>query len=116
MTLKIKCPKCNKKNCRKDRFVRNIQRYKCKECNFRHTVHKRSTEAPLSVKRHSLQLYLEGLGFRAIGRLLNFSYATVYNWIKSFGEQLKNLKSENKIKDVEIDEMHTYVSRKKTIY
>ena len=85
-------------NCRKDGFIRNIQRYKCKECNFRHTVQKKSTAAPLSVKRHALQLYLEGLGFRAIGRVLNFSYVSVYNWIKSFGEQLKNLKSENKIK------------------
>ncbi len=66
MTLKIKCPKCNKENCRKNGFVHNIQRYKCKECNFRHTVQKRSTAATLSVKRHALQLYLEGLGFRAL--------------------------------------------------
>ena len=72
MTSKIICPKCNKGNCRKDGFVRGLQRYKCKECNFRHTVQKRSTEASLSIKRYALHLYLEGLGFRAIGRLYTF--------------------------------------------
>ena len=115
MVLKIKCPKCNNKNCRKDGFVRNIQRYKCKKCNFRHTVQKKSSAASLSIKRYALQLYLEGLGFRSIGRILKFSYVSIYKWIKSFGKQLESLKSEKKVKDVEVDEMHTYVSNKKTI-
>ena len=115
MILKIKCPKCNKANCRKDGFVRNIQRYKCKECHFRHTVQEKSSAASPSIKRYALQLYLEGLGFRSIGRILKFSYVSIYKWIKSFGKQLENLKSEKKIKDVEVDEIHTYVLNKKTI-
>ena len=101
MTSKIICPKCRKENYQKNGFVRGLQRYKCKECSFRHTVQKRSTKASLSTKRYALQLYLEGLGFRAIGRLLNFSYVSVYNWIKSFVEGLKDLKSESKVKNIE---------------
>ncbi|WP_436405195.1 helix-turn-helix domain-containing protein [Moraxella lacunata] len=27
-------------------------------------------------------MYLEGLGFRSIGRVLNISYGTVYQWVK----------------------------------
>jgi insertion element IS1 protein InsB len=34
----------------------------------------------------ALELYLEGLGFRAIGRVLRMSYVTVYYWIKEWGE------------------------------
>ena len=57
---------------------------------------------------------MEGLGFRSIGRILKFSHVAVYNWIKSFGKNLKELKSDEEIKNVEIDEMHTYVSKKTT--
>ncbi|MCP3660308.1 MAG: hypothetical protein GY830_08395 [Bacteroidetes bacterium] len=36
------------------------------------------------------------------------------NWIRSFGEQVKAIKSKNKIEKMEMDEMHTYVSKKTT--
>jgi len=37
-------------------------------------------------RRYRPELYLEGLGFRAIGRFLNCSHVAVYNWIKEFGK------------------------------
>jgi transposase-like protein len=36
---------------------------------------------------------LEGLGFRFMGRVLNVSNVTVLNWMRSFGEQVAELKS-----------------------
>ena len=50
-----------------------------------------------SVKRQALQLYLEGLGFRSIGRFLGVSHVSVQKWIKKFGQELEDVKSENKI-------------------
>ena len=38
----------------------------------------------------------------------------VYNWIKSFGEKITDLKNKQEIKIVEIDEMHSYIGSKKT--
>ncbi len=106
------CPKCLHVACVKDGIVKGKQRYKCKSCNYRHTVrHKGGTK---SQKRAALELYLEGLGFRSIGRYLRFSHVTVYNWIKQFGESLEELKSESEIEIVEIDEMHSFVNSKKT--
>ena len=60
-------------------------------------------------------MYLEGMGFRSIGRLLGFSHVAVYQWIKSFGEQVEGVKSSKPAKIVEIDELHSYVGYKKTI-
>jgi len=54
------------------------------------------------------------LGFRSIGRFLKCSHVAVYNWIKSFGEAAKELRSNSALKVVAMDEMHTYVSLKKT--
>ena len=59
-------------------------------------------------------MYLEGLGFRSIGRFLNVSHVAVFNWIKGFGEKLEELRSSKEIEVVEIDEMHTYIGSKKT--
>jgi transposase-like protein len=55
-----------------------------------------------SVKKQALQLYLEGLGFRSIGRFLGLSHVSVQRWIKKFGQELEDLKSENEISIVEI--------------
>jgi len=32
------------------------------------------------MKKKAIDLYLEGMGFRAIGRVLKISYGTVYQW------------------------------------
>jgi hypothetical protein len=59
-------------------------------------------------------MYLEGLGFRSIGRILKISYGTAYKWIKEWGEKVSLPKSEDPIEIVELDEMHTYIMSKKT--
>ena len=58
---------------------------------------------------------MEGLGFRSIGRILKVSHVSVYNWIKSFGEKIDELRTKEAPKIVELDELHTYVGSKKTI-
>jgi transposase len=55
------------------------------------------------------------LGFRSIGRFLGVSHVSVQRWIKKFGQELEDLKSENAISIVEMDEMHTYIGNKKNI-
>ncbi|MBS1257741.1 MAG: hypothetical protein MAG551_00788 [Candidatus Scalindua arabica] len=111
----MQCPKCKSENFTKDGIVKNKQRYKCKTCNFRYTVIQKSTEKPLYLKKFALQLYLEGLGFRSIGRVLKVSNVSVLNWIRQFGEQVKGLRSNEPVSVTEIDEMHTYIGTKKTI-
>lgn len=106
------CPRCKSTNFCKDGIVKQRQRFKCKECNFRFTVEK--IGKPDNLKRDALILYLEGLGFRSIGRFLKVSNVTVLNWIKSFGEKIGELRSVENIEVVEIDEMHTYIGSKKT--
>ena len=109
------CPKCGKGEHSKDGIVKGRQRYLCKVCGYRYTVLKRSGTSDDSIRRQALQLYLEGLGFRAIGRLLNFSNVSVMNWIRAFGEQLEPIRSDKPVKVMELDEMHSYIGSKKNI-
>jgi transposase len=106
------CPKCKSKKICKDGIVKQRQRFKCKDCNYRFTVE--SVGKPDILKRNALILYLEGLGFRSIGRFLKISHVAVYNWIKEYGEKLDELRSTSDLEVVEMDEMHTYIGSKKT--
>ena len=109
----VRCPKCSSEGCTKDGMAKGRQRYRCKACDYRHTVSYRGINP--AIKRQALQLYLEGLGFRAIGRILNCSHVAVYNWIKAYGESIKSIRSTASVEVVEMDEMHTYMGSKKTI-
>jgi uncharacterized protein YjcR len=65
-------------------------------------------------KRQALELYLEGLGFRSIGRILKVSHVSIFNWIKQYGQNLDLLQNNHKICFTEIDKMNSYVGSKKT--
>jgi transposase-like protein len=108
------CPKCKSKDIRKDGIVKQKQRFLCKDCQYHFTVE--VIGKPEKLKRDALILYLEGLGFRSIGRFLNVSHVAVFNWIKSFGENIDEIRSDNQIDVIELDEMHTYISSKKTSF
>ncbi|MFT4968215.1 MAG: transposase-like protein, partial [Candidatus Deianiraeaceae bacterium] len=85
---------------------------KCKKCGVNFT--KNIASKPLYLKRLALELYLEGLGFRSISRILKVSHVSIYNWIRKFGQKAKELRKNDEISVVEIDEMHTYIGSKKT--
>ena len=105
------CPKCSSEKCVKDGKVKGRQRYRCKSCGYRHTVQHRGKSPEM--KRQALEMYLEGLGFRSIGRILKCSHVAVYNWIKTFGEKVEQIRSNSVLEVVEMDEIHTYISSKK---
>ncbi|MCD8418359.1 IS1 family transposase [Tenacibaculum finnmarkense] len=98
----------------KNGVIKGIQRYKCKSCGYNYTVERRSCDYPLSTKNKALQLYLERLGFRSVGRLLGVSNVSVLNWIRAFGNEISSLQPESQdIEMVEVDEMHSYIGHKK---
>ena len=108
------CPKCNHTEKTRDGIVRGKQRYKCKSCNYRYTVERKSDVKTKEVKRLALEMYLEGLGFRSIGRILKISHVTVYYWVKYWSDKVNLPKKEDPVEIVKLDQMHSYVGNKKT--
>ena len=107
------CQKCGYTPCIKDGIVKGKRRYQCKSCRYRHTV-KHIGKNP-ETKRQALELHLEDLGFRSIGRFLKCSHVTVFNWIKNYGSAVHELRSQSDIKVIELDELRTFIGSKKTI-
>ena len=109
------CPKCKSGERVKNGHVKGRPRYRCKNCKCDYSVVQKSSGKSPEVKRLALEMYLEGLGFNAIGRILKVSHVAVQKWIKKYGSQAEELKSDKEIAVVELDEMHSYIGSKKTI-
>lgn len=77
------CKRCGGSDSHKNGMMNGKQRYRCKICGFNYTTGFRGK--PLEVRQQALKLYLEGLGFRAIGRILGVSNVTVLNWVRAYG-------------------------------
>ncbi len=78
------CPKCDSKTSSKNGIIKNRQRYKCGQCNYNFTVEKigKSIDSYYVIK--ALQLYIEGVKYREIERLLGISHVSVMNWVKKY--------------------------------
>ncbi|MFT4204812.1 MAG: IS1 family transposase [Chitinophagaceae bacterium] len=110
------CPKCKSPERVKNGHIRGRARYRCKNCKYDYTVMQKSTAIAAETKRLALAMYLEGLGFNSIGRILKVSHVSVMNWVKKYGKQAEELRSEKAVEVAEMDEMHTYVGSKKTTF
>ncbi len=110
-----KCPKCCCEKLQKNgRTKSGVQRYKCCGCGRSSSVILKVYEKSKEMKNIALSMYLEGLGFRKIGRILNVSHVSVFQWIRDFGLKAKAEKQQKKHeKIVEMDELHTYSEKKK---
>jgi transposase-like protein len=108
------CPRCQSSHHCKAGIVNGRQRYRCNACHYHYTVLQKSDVKSQDMHRMALEMYLEGVGFRSIGRLLRISYGTVYQWIRQYGRKASLPIKTPSIPFVELDEIHSYVGQKKT--
>ena len=111
----MKCSKCQSENKIRNGIVRNVQRYKCKECGNNFSIDYSQVAERDRRRRFGLAMYLEGLGFHSIARLLNVSHVSVINWVKKYGSELSKIRNPKPVQVMELDELHSYVGSKKTI-
>ena len=111
----MKCPKCQSEHNVKNGIVRCAQRYKCKKCGNNFSIDYSQVVEKERKRRFGLAMYLEGLGFHSIARLLNVSHVSVMNWVKKYGSELSKIRNPKPVQVMELDELHSYVGFKKTI-
>ena len=109
------CTHCQSEDKVKNDIVIGRQRYKCKYCGKNYTFDYSYFAEKEKKKRFGLVMYLEGLGFHSIARLLNVSHVTVMNLVKKYGSELKSIRNFKPVQIMELDELHTYVGSKKTV-
>ncbi len=105
------CPRCQSTQVIKAGIVADRQRYKCKSCQYYYTVSKLGKTIDEYYIIKGLQLYLEGLSFREIERLLGVSHVTVSNWVKKFGvKKLEDLRYHPSYKILNHNELNEFIA------
>ena len=59
-------------------------------------------------------MYLDGMNFRRIGRLLGVHHTSVMNWVKAYAEVVDDAPVPDQVETVEMDEIFTFIGSKKT--
>ena len=78
------CPKCGGERVVKSGIVKERQRYQCKKCGYYFTVNKIGKQIDNYYVIKALQLYIEGVSYREIERILGISHVSVMNWVKKY--------------------------------
>lgn len=94
------------------------QRLQCQSCRRQYTPEPNPLGYDEKTRETALKLYLEGNGFRRIGRLLSVNQQSVANWVNSAHAQLKarpaSASEPEAAGTLEMDELFTFVGTKKS--
>ena len=77
------CPKCKSTHSVKNGHHHGKQRYKCKNCKHQYTK-EQPRGKNTKTKHWAISLYVNGLSFRTIAKLVGVSHKAVYDWVKAF--------------------------------
>ena len=77
--LTMQCPHCAHPDSIRYGTSRGVQRYRCQACRRIFQTLRRGKDPAL--KQQACQLYLEGMGMRAIGRVLGIHHKTLSRWL-----------------------------------
>jgi transposase-like protein len=80
-----KCPKCSGTEAVRNGIINKRQRFRCRGCGYNFTVEKAGKSISSYYVVKALQLYIEGVSYREIERLLGVSHVSVMNWVKKYG-------------------------------
>lgn len=90
------------------------QGYRCQECGCRYTPEPKAQGHTGETRALAVRMVLEGMSFRAIGRVLKVSPQSVGNWVKASANRLPDAPLPEDIDIAELDELFTYIASKKT--
>ena len=109
------CKKCQSRVYTKSGFVKDEQRYKCMLCGCQFVPTRDGKGMSEGKKAFALCLYIHGLSFRAIGKILDIDHAAIYRFIRNHAEQIyeKPQPCEDPIVMLELDEIWHYIHSKK---
>lgn len=110
------CPDCSSSELRKAGLKKGAQRYQCRACGRYSTD--RAPKFSVETKAMAVQMYLNGMGIRAIGRVLKASPAGVLKWIRKEHGVVQQRMAEQATPGqpsapdiIEMDEIYTYVQK-----
>ena len=112
----LKCPSCGAttKQNKHGMTSAQSQRYRCQHCQKSYTPKKKPRGHSKILRQKALQMYVDGINFRRIGRLLGVHHQSVINWVNASAEEVPTAPVPEQVDEVEMDELFTFIGSKKT--
>jgi transposase-like protein len=111
-------------------------RFKCQRCQRTYSLIPKTAGYAPEIRLRAVQMYLDGMNFRRVGRFLGVNHQSVVNWVKEYHDKAKakvvdfphenaapsaweTLSSDERtgtarLEIVEGDELFTFIGEKKT--
>ena len=83
-------------------------------CGCKYTPEPKLRGYPEEMRRQALQLYVDGMNLRRIGRHLGIHHRTVSLWVKAHAASLPAAPLPEEVVAAEMDELFTFIGNKKT--
>jgi len=83
-------------------------------CDCKYTPEPKQHGYPDEVRKQAVQLYVDGLNLRRIGRHLGIHHRTVSLWVQASAANLPEVPLPKEVKAAEMDELFTFIGNKKT--
>lgn len=90
------------------------QRWKCKACGRKYTPEPKEHGYPDSVRELAVRMMHEGNNYRRTARLIGVDHKTVIHWFKAYSDQLPPAPVPHDVNNAELDELYTFIGKKKT--
>jgi len=69
---------------------------------------------PEETRLLAIRMYVEGGSYGSIGRILKVNPQSVANWVSQYTANLPQAPVPDKVKKAELDELYTFIGKKKT--
>ena len=118
----VSCPLCGSsfRQAKHGKTMSGSQKYRCHGCQKVYNPHPQKQGCDQDTRHKALKMYVDGLGFRRIGRLLGVSHSSVVNWVNAYHATLPpvpevppNAAEQAKVEVIEMDELFSFVGTKK---
>jgi transposase-like protein len=113
---KPNCPNCKTNNrVQKAGFNRGgSQRFRCEQCQRYFTPQPKPMGYDEQLREQAVRLYLEGMSFRGVGKVLRVNHQSVVNWVNAAHLKLPaTVQDTTPTQTVELDELFTFIGKKK---
>lgn len=84
------------------------------QCFSRYTPKPTLQGYPEETRLQAVRMYVDGMNLRRIARQLGVNHQSVANWVKAYTAQLPSAPLPNEVDIVEMDELHTFIEKKRT--
>lgn len=83
-------------------------------CGCKYTPAPKARGYDLELRKKAIQLYVDGMNLRRIGRHLGLHHRTVSLWVNAYAKEIPAAPVPNEVEDAELDELFTFIGDKKS--